>query len=220
MNVTTVLGSLISRFEHVLAERAERTIPVPVAVVVTKVDAYGLEDRVGGTTELPRDHRSVSSAARHAASQSRRVRQFLRDCGLGNVINNLESRFQPVRYFSASALGRSFRPDDGTPFAPRGVWAPFLWICFQSGAISSIPTVVSMMGNAWRSFVQSLQGKAGMSSAIVAWTFTLCIAAISFTTLWHFVGFLASSAIIGSAIGIAFLASAIAKGRFSRNTGK
>ncbi len=218
-DVDTVLGTLISRFEHVLGERAQRKLPVPVAVVVAKVDACDLENRTGGIAELPPGCRSVSRAAVHAASRSSRVRQFLRDGGLGNVVNNIESRFYPVAYFSASALGRSFSPGDGAAFSPRGVWAPLTWLCSRSGAISDAPTVLRMLANGWQAFKDSLRGHEGTRAAVVAWVFASCICTIGFTTVWHFTGFVPAIAVSGGVVAVAGLAGLFRRKRKAWGSG-
>jgi len=88
--------------------RADDKLRPPVAVVVNKMDAFGLEDDLPRNAEAP-------------------VRRWLVNQGLGDVVQLVESRCQSVRYFACSALGRT--PDASSlPFEPRGVLEPLLWL--------------------------------------------------------------------------------------------
>jgi hypothetical protein len=95
----------------------------PLAVVVTKVDAFGLEKQMCSV-----DLRApASTAGVHPEDVSSGfVRQWLLAHGEGNLIRSMEHDFKNVRYFHCSALGRL--PDgQPAPFAPRDVLDPLAW---------------------------------------------------------------------------------------------
>jgi hypothetical protein len=89
----------------------------PVAVVVTKVDAFDLASKMRVATSRRRDG---------TGQESQSVRQWLMDHGEGNLVRSIEHDFKNVRYFCCSALGRM--PDgNGAPFRPAGVLDPLSW---------------------------------------------------------------------------------------------
>jgi hypothetical protein len=95
----------------------------PLAVVVTKVDAFGLEARI-----RPPAERVLTFDAKVAPEdgRSRATRQWLVDQGEGNLVRSMEHDFKTIRYFYCSALGHipSGRP---MPFVPKGVLDPLAW---------------------------------------------------------------------------------------------
>jgi len=81
----------------------------PCAVVLTKMDALGLETEVGG-----------------------KVRAWLQNHEADDLVRAIELDFSRVEYFACSSLGRS--PDGGSdPFTPRGVLSPLHWLLGHYG---------------------------------------------------------------------------------------
>ena len=95
----------------------------PLSVVVTKVDAFGLEARIRPLAEKVL---TLESKAELGDGRSTAVRQWLVDQGEGNLVRSVEHDFKNVRYFCCSALGHipSGRP---APFVPKGVIDPLAW---------------------------------------------------------------------------------------------
>ncbi len=102
----------------------------PVAVVVTKVDAFDLETHIG----LP--------AARELLRRDPRLRfeedainvlveQYLVSKGAYNFVSSLHSQFSTVKFFSCSALGY----DPHNRFSPVRALQPLLWIMGEAGAL-------------------------------------------------------------------------------------
>lgn len=107
-----------------------RRFPQPVAVVVTKVDAFDLERYIG----LP--------AARELMRREPRLRfeedainvlveQYLVQKGAYNFVSSLHSQFSAVKFFSCSALGY----DPASRFKPVRTLQPLLWIMGEVGAL-------------------------------------------------------------------------------------
>ncbi len=95
----------------------------PIAVVVTKTDAFDLTETFQALAAAP---------ARETIDrldddpESRAVRRWLLDHGEGNLVRSLEQDFKNVRFFHCSALGRM--PDkSGARFRPRRALAPLSW---------------------------------------------------------------------------------------------
>jgi hypothetical protein len=103
---------------------------VPVAVVVTKADAFGLASLIQSANE---ELTTISSNGNNKGGQqktdpeSQSVRQWLLSNGEGNLVRSIEHDFKEIHYFYCSALGRL--PDgSAVPFKPRGVIDPLDWI--------------------------------------------------------------------------------------------
>lgn len=98
---------------------------VPVAVVITKSDACGIEEDIATFTPPPAP--KVSPLDR----ESEAVRAWLAARGEGNLVRGLTQDFKRVRYFRCSALGHP--PDIQRAFAPRGVDRPLAWLLQENG---------------------------------------------------------------------------------------
>lgn len=99
----------------------------PVAVVLTKCDALGVD------ADLAQRARSIAGSTDTAnrdsriASESAAVRDWLVEQGQGNLVRGIEHDFRHLRYFSCSALGRI--PDGAhTQFTPTNVLRPVAWV--------------------------------------------------------------------------------------------
>lgn len=101
---------VLARLLGTLQEAGVETEKMPLAVILAKVDACGIE---GEITEL---------------SQPEGVRAWLLANGAGNLVRTIEQHFEQVGWFAVSALGRMPDPEDKTPFSPRGAVEPLLWI--------------------------------------------------------------------------------------------
>jgi len=98
---------------------------LPVAVVVSKADAFDLPQRLALG-----DHRLSTSAT---------VRDALVKWEMGDIVQQIETRCANVRYFSCSALGRI--PDGvGRAFEPQGVLQPLEWVLGASVSAFADPT--------------------------------------------------------------------------------
>lgn len=101
-------------------------IKKPVAVVINKIDAFGLESLVGEAA-IENAIRTAGAAGRKEAVQNEVLRQHLIQWGAGDLVHQLEARCPLLRYFACSSLGRM--PDDSQrPFDGRGVLPPLTWI--------------------------------------------------------------------------------------------
>jgi len=99
-------------------------IKSPAAVVVSKTDAFDLEDQLEAGSAAPSDP-THSGGPDEAASD--RVRRALIRWDQADFVQQIETRFKTVRYFACSSLGRM---PDGTDraFEAQGVLGPLLWL--------------------------------------------------------------------------------------------
>lgn len=97
---------------------------VPIAVVITKADAFGLAADINSTQN---GNGSTEKHSNDDDPESRSVRQWLIGNGEGNLVRSIEHDFKKVHYFHCSSLGRL--PDGGSsPFVPEGVIDPLGWV--------------------------------------------------------------------------------------------
>jgi len=91
----------------------------PLAVVVSKIDAFGLGKEI------------VVPPVAADGSRENSVRAWLRQTGQAGLVQKLEARFARVNYFACSALGRL--PDQSeTGFLPSLVLDPVRWILSEA----------------------------------------------------------------------------------------
>ena len=116
-----IASNLIHAVEQMLPCGQRLRCDVPLAVVITKVDALpvNLYPFLVGLIGL--DHESPDTL-------SRRCREALCRLGAEDSVRLLEQKFMTLRYFACTATGRFPDPRDVTPFQPAGVEAPLLWL--------------------------------------------------------------------------------------------
>jgi hypothetical protein len=96
---------------------------VPVAVVISKVDAFGIGEEV---------ERLRASAGDDAP------KAWLDANGAGNFVRSVEEEFKQVSWFSCSALGRIPDASDKSAFKPQGATAPLLWLLARRGVVPAV----------------------------------------------------------------------------------
>ncbi len=104
-------------FERLLAtltEAGSRTTGMPLAIVLAKTDACGIDDEIERLAT--------------AVGFDQAPRAWLEANGAGNLVRTIDQQFKHVGWFSISALGRMPAPGDNSAFVPRGSLAPLLWI--------------------------------------------------------------------------------------------
>ncbi len=124
---------LVLESDYGLAHGA--TVKVPLAIVVSKIDAFNLRDLVGEPAVQKAIKASVAGVD-PAAMRNRVIRQQLLDWGATAFVHTIDSRFGEVMYFASSALGRI--PDSsGNPYVGEGVIEPLSWVLDASEAASA-----------------------------------------------------------------------------------
>ncbi len=122
-----VITEFIQQFSRLNNRSSSRMTKTPLAVLVNKTDLRSVSRRVGKEA-VGRKYRSDPAAFGNdiQAAESRLCREYLILLGLSNVVNNLESVFSNIRYFSVSAMGHAQK--ENVPFAPAGIMEPIIWI--------------------------------------------------------------------------------------------
>jgi len=109
----------------------------PLAVVVTKVDALGLENVIGAPAaqKLMVDDPSICL---EEDAISLLVRSFLIENGESNLVASMESRFNNIRYFSCSALGGMLGSAPETGYVSIRSVDPLVWTLGFSHGVDAI----------------------------------------------------------------------------------
>ncbi len=113
----------------------KKTIHVPIAIIITKADAFKFEiDPLGiairASTNKAPEIVNASYEEKLTFTRVNACKDFLRKNGLNNLINLLERDFSKYSYFSVSAIGHE--QISNVSFEPRGTLEPVKWIVKQS----------------------------------------------------------------------------------------
>jgi hypothetical protein len=119
-----VVAVLVAGVSQGQARQAEDKCAVPLAVVLAKTDVLPVDEYsyLAGLGEV-----------KGRPATAGQCREALLRLGAGNSVRALEQKFQAVRYFACSALGRFPDPRDTRPFHAIGVAEPLLWLLGVSG---------------------------------------------------------------------------------------
>lgn len=121
--VTTMLLNTLDNMLH----KTGMVVKKICAVVFTKLDIPGLEDKIGETAvnSYMASHKGVDKAkATNAVCE-----QFLLDYGETNFVQVLKQKFTDVRYFTCAPLGHV---ENGTQFTPIRVEESVLWLATKT----------------------------------------------------------------------------------------
>jgi hypothetical protein len=180
-----ILARLINSLESTLGIRAGGLFPIPIAVALTKLDGLDPKTGPGEPIEVEGSYMSLRAASEDAFRRSGDVRQFLVNSGMSNFVGVLEARFPRVGYFGVSALGRLPDPSNHSPFKPRGVLAPLIWLCFHARAFSDSLSIQVVFSNAARIMNRSLRGLQGTRARVLAWLLLVGAGALVLCGLWY-----------------------------------
>lgn len=118
-----VLDGLIHTLESMKCIDSKSSIKTDVAVVFTKCDIPGLDDKIGAAAV--NRYRTQNSGVSKYDAQNKVCEQFLTEYEEENFLNTLRSKFKSIQFFTCSALGHV---ENGKQFAPTNVEEPTLWL--------------------------------------------------------------------------------------------
>jgi hypothetical protein len=129
------------RTEHGLSGNTRRKIPVPIAIVFTKIDAFfsAMEDGspIMATAPAGPAYNEADGLAVHE-----RVKALIREWDADEIENHLVQNYDNYRYFGVSALGA--QPDYARAqvavggVRPHRVDDPVLWLMSKAGTVKSV----------------------------------------------------------------------------------
>jgi hypothetical protein len=106
-------------------------ITMPIAIVLTKVDAFNLEATIGDDALSP----SMAESKRETARNDLISRQLC-EWGMTPLVEAIETRFSKRSYFTCSAVGLARA--SGAGFAPERIAMPFLWLMDQTRRVQRL----------------------------------------------------------------------------------
>jgi hypothetical protein len=119
------LGRIFINLEEHFGQSRTARLKLPVALVINKVDAFNLEDRIG--ERAVRARAAANPTTDPDTLRNELIRGQLVRWDQGSLVQQLETRCVRVRYYTCSSLGRM--PDStARPFEGRGMLAPLMWI--------------------------------------------------------------------------------------------
>jgi hypothetical protein len=121
---------MMELFEIFAGLRGGRRYQQSIAVVVTKVNQPQLSEELGSVARMALMQQATSTGSEGEATH-RLVRTFLCTHGLDNMVRDLESHFEHVRYFSSEALKGSVEKDG----VALSVLEPLEWLLTRVRAI-------------------------------------------------------------------------------------
>jgi hypothetical protein len=95
-----ILDRMVVHLEkHAGFKNSNGMFRIPVAVIVTKTDAFGLESKI---TQTSLNYKGNNINRKIQDIESEKVRTWLSQCGQGNIVRSVESVFENVKYFYCS----------------------------------------------------------------------------------------------------------------------
>jgi hypothetical protein len=128
--IDKMLDTFIRTLQNMFSIKANTMLDTDVAVVFTKADIPGLDEKIGESAVLKKAP-GLNQKARYAA-QNKLCEQFLRDYNEENFLNSLKSRFKSIQFFTCSALGHI---ENGQPFIAKNVEEPFFWLARKKSKV-------------------------------------------------------------------------------------
>ena len=124
-----VLDTLIRTLENMKCIDSKSSIKTDVAVIFTKCDIPGLNEKIG--IEAVMKYKQQHNIGSNYDAQNKVCEQFLTDYEEENFLNTLKSKFKSIQFFTCSALGHV---ENGQTFTPDGVEDPALWLIDKASA--------------------------------------------------------------------------------------
>lgn len=124
--IDEILSRVVSTLESMYAmsskKLTKKLFKTNVAVVFTKCDIPGLDEKIGRRAI---DARVRTKHITREQATNQLCEEFLCKYGEANFVNSIKSKFRTVQYFTCSALG--YNKNLGQ-YIPDGVDAPVVWI--------------------------------------------------------------------------------------------
>ena len=140
-NPKTVIDNITQYYRSSLGLPVQAKIPIPVALVLTKVDALkGLLDPASRIFDEAQHRQGFDRVYCDHVSED--VRAFLRDERIGghSIVAAVEANFSDHLFFAATSLGKPPRVEAGQKRAdninPRNPENPWLWLLYRFGVLS------------------------------------------------------------------------------------
>jgi hypothetical protein len=108
-----VVFSTIATLRRIRFNGSQRN-SLPLAIVITKADAKSVQEVLGDI--------------KHQLPTTEQCEEALIQWGAPNSLQLIRQNFKTIRFFACSALGRTPREGDHSPFKGYGIGEPLQWI--------------------------------------------------------------------------------------------
>jgi len=127
-----MVDMFVRTLQNMFSIKANAMLKSDVAVVFTKVDIPGLEEKIGESAVLKKT--KGSDMKERCQTRNKLCEQFLREYNEENFLLNLKSRFKSIQFFTCSALGHV---QNGEQFTASNVEEPFYWLVKKKSKVIS-----------------------------------------------------------------------------------
>lgn len=142
-----LLNHLILFLENARGVTRQKMISIPIAVVLTKLDARKLAEKFYIPLHHPRPNMTTDEILATLSSRSDMVRMVLLSWGFHGFIDLLEARFDNILYSGASALGRMPSSDRKHPFRPISAADSLIWLLDRTYSVGNKSTLREALYN-------------------------------------------------------------------------
>lgn len=129
--VGLVIDSFLNKLRAVTGLSDRKMLSVPLAVVIGKADAAGLDGEIGDGAVRQRMASDPGRFPDYYDTQDYLCRQFLRKNGLESFLKSVDLRFRDNRFFACTAIGHAGGEGE---YRPQGVLAPMQWLFGRADA--------------------------------------------------------------------------------------
>ena len=124
-NPNDALDIFIQKLQDIAGLSPSDLSKVPIAVVINKTDIGGLQKLFDKTALAEIIARNPKKKLTESEAQNIACKEFLRQNGMGNLVQTIEMKFKINKFFDCSALGHSIGQG---PMKPSHVMVPMRWL--------------------------------------------------------------------------------------------
>ena len=124
-NINSIADTFFNKLREVIGLSDNKLLNIPIAVVINKIDAAGLNQDIGELAVNKLKKKDPEKYKDFYDVQDYLCRKFLIENGMGNFVNGICNKFKNNRFFACSAIGHT--RDKGS-YMPKGIMAPMEWI--------------------------------------------------------------------------------------------
>lgn len=112
----SVITSFIDEFKKQRRIRADKTVDLPVSVVITKTDTRAVKKEIGKVKIRVRFKKEAEKYKSQNEARDSICREYLQKIDMGDVVNILDLNFSNVHYFPVSAIGHNSNEGEYEPY--------------------------------------------------------------------------------------------------------
>jgi len=124
-NPNDALDIFIQKLQDIAGLSPSDLSKVPIAVVINKTDIGGLNKLFNKTALTEIIARNPKKKLTESEAQNIACKEFLRENGMGNLVQTIDMKFKTNKFFDCSALGHSIGQG---PMRPSHVMVPMRWL--------------------------------------------------------------------------------------------